>query len=131
MARPTKLTPAVHESIVTSVRNGAHIETAAEAAGLNASTVWAWIRRADDDQLDVEPAFLEFSEAVKKARAEAELAAIRVILDAAPKSWQAAAWYLERSRPTRWRRAIEVETDTGAKPITLVGLAQLMGVEDD
>ena len=66
MARPTKLTPAVHDAIVASVRNGAHIETAAEAAGLNASTVWAWIRRADDDPLDVEPAFLEFSEAVKR-----------------------------------------------------------------
>ena len=133
MGRPTKLTPAVHAAIIESVRDGAYLEPAAEAAGVSASTVRGWIRRAEDHPADCGAEFLEFLTAYKKARAEAEIDAVRVIRGASLNTWQAAAWYLERTNPKRWGRQQRVEVDTSADggPITLAGLAALMGVEDD
>ena len=125
MARPTKLTPAVHDAIVASLRAGAYIETAAAAAGVSASTVHAWLRRAEDHPDDCGSPFLEFLEAVERARAEAELEAISVIRDAAPRSWQAAAWYLERSYPKRWGRQAPKPVDGAGVPF----LVQLHNME--
>ncbi len=126
MARPTKLTPAVHASIVENLRAGAYIETAAAAAGVSASTVHAWLRRAEDHPEDCGSPFLEFLEAVEKARAEAELDAIRTIREAAPRSWQAAAWYLERSYPKRWgRQAPEPSPKLASDGQPAISIAQL------
>lgn len=135
MARPTKLTPAVQAAICESVRGGAWVEQAAEAAGVSASTVRGWLRRAEDHPDDCGPAFLEFHAAYKKARADAEIEAIGVIRAASQRSWQAAAWYLERSHPERWGRSqrIQVEQDPENAPITLRGLHALMleNADDD
>ena len=47
----------------------------------------------------------QFWQAVKKAQAEAEAAAVLQIRKAAENTWQAAAWYLERGvARDRWRR---------------------------
>jgi hypothetical protein len=130
MARPTKLTPHVHACIIHSIKEGAYLDVAAEAAGVSASTVRAWIRRVEQDPDDCGPEFVEFHTAYKKARAEAELDAVRVVLNAAPRSWQAAAWYLERTSPERWgRRQPSEPVDPANAPITLAGLEALMRVE--
>jgi transposase-like protein len=124
----------VHASIVENLRAGAYIETAAAAAGVSASTVHAWLRRAEDHPDDCGSPFLEFLEAVEKARAEAELDAIRTIREAAPRSWQAAAWYLERSYPKRWgRQAPEPPPNLasdGQQPVSIAQLHALL-VDDD
>lgn len=134
MGRPTKLTPAVHASIVDSLRVGAYIETAAAAAGVSASTVHAWLRRAEDHPDDCGSPFLEFHEAVERARAEAELDAIRIIREAAPRSWQAAAWYLERSHPKRWGRQApapsQLMASDGRPAVSLAQLHALVADED-
>ncbi len=132
MGRPTKLTPAVSAAICESVRGGAWIETAAAAAGVDASTVHSWLRRADDKEDCGEP-FIAFSLAYKKARADAELEAISVIRGAMPKTWQAAAWYLERSYPERWGRRVIATEKEGSVPflVQLHNLASLMGVPED
>ena len=50
--------------------------------------------------------YSEFSEAVKKARAEAEGAHIRNIKESVDNgTWQASAWFLERSFPQKWANA--------------------------
>jgi hypothetical protein len=49
--------------------------------------------------MKTEVAFLEFLEAVEKARASAELRAVAQIQKAASEgTWQAASWYLETLR---------------------------------
>ena len=101
MARPTKLTDEVREKICEAIRKGNYLETAAAYAGIGISTFYDWIRRGDQTRGSK---FSDFSEAVKKARAEAEAHAVAVIRDAAHNSWQAAAWWLERSFPDRWGR---------------------------
>ena len=49
----------------------------------------------------------------KKARALSEMKALNVIREASQSSWQAAAWYLERTASDRWGRVVRTEV-TGA-----------------
>ncbi len=101
MARPTKLTPEVRERIVGSIRAGAYAEQAARAAGIAPSTYYDWLRRGEAG----EPTFSEFSEALRAGEAEAEIAAVATIREAAQAGdWRAAAHYLERRHPERWGR---------------------------
>ena len=47
MARPTKLTPDVHHTIVERIRNGAFDHVAAESAGVHESTFRRWMERGE------------------------------------------------------------------------------------
>lgn len=106
MGRPTKLTPEVQEKIVSLVRAGNYPEVAAQAAGVGRSTYYDWMRWADEKGKP----YSDFSEAVKEAQAAAESHAVTIIRKAAMDgSWQAAAWFLERSKAERWRRKENVE----------------------
>jgi len=101
VARPTKLTPKVRERIVESIRAGAYAEQAARAAGIAPSTYYDWLRRGEAG----EQPFSEFSEALRAGEAEAEVAAVANIREAANAGdWRAAAHYLERRHPERWGR---------------------------
>ena len=52
-----------------------------------------------------EAKYVRFRQDVEKARAEAEVEAVSMVKMAARNgTWQAAAWYLERSFPQRWSR---------------------------
>ena len=50
-----------------------------------------------------------FSVAIKKAEAECKVARIATILKASEKSWQAAAWWLERRCPDEYSRILKEE----------------------
>lgn len=50
----------------------------------------------------------EFSESLKKAEAQAQMGLLEAIKSAIPKSWQAAAWILER----RWKDEFALRTYT-------------------
>ena len=129
MARPTKLTPEVQLEICNWLKLGYYQEDAAIMAGISASTYYEWMKKGELERVALEegekaltlpdtslPAsedgtpeielvypFMEFSEAVKKARAEAEGAHIRNIRKAADNGvWQASAWFLESSHPKKW-----------------------------
>lgn len=74
--------------------------------------------------------YREFRAAVQKAEAEAEERLLGIIEDAAPNTWQAAAWMLERKYPERWgvKARIEVESLLRAEARSL---AAELGVELD
>jgi hypothetical protein len=93
VGRPTKFNAQRRKRILDAIRAGNHIQTAALAAGVGRSTFYEWLER-----------FPDFADAVKSARAEAETRYVAVIEKAAATSWQAAAWWLERSAPSRWGR---------------------------
>ncbi len=104
--RPCKLTPAIQSKIVEYIHAGAYIETAAAAAGISKDTLYAWLRRgARGDGTR----FREFSDAVERALAQAELRDLLIIGKAAQTQWQAAAWRLERKCPDRWGRKVRIE----------------------
>jgi hypothetical protein len=102
MARPSKLTPEITAILAEAIRAGGTREAAAARAGIGPSTLYDWLKRGDTG----DERYQEFSEAIKKAEADLEAKALGLILDAAGKSWQAAAWLLERRFPDRWGRRL-------------------------
>ena len=70
-------------------------------AGIGKTTYYRWLDKAEDGIEE----YREFRNAVQKARAEAEGAHIMNIRKAADNGvWQASAWFLERSHPSKWGR---------------------------
>lgn len=118
--RPTKLTPELQHIIVKAVRAGNYMETAAAFAGLHKSTLYDWLKRGarEKDRVSKDPRlrirkselpFVEFSDALEKALAEAEVRDVAIIGKAAEEQWQAAAWRLERKFPERWGRKEQIQ----------------------
>ena len=103
MARPTKLTQEVQDRIMQAVQAGNYLDTAANFAGIDGSTMRRWVQKGEAPNAP-EP-YRSFCTALKSARAAAEVRSVALIQQAATGgTWQAAAWYLERSYPERWGR---------------------------
>lgn len=122
MSRPTLLTPERTEKIVALIAAGNFAETAALAAGISKQTYYNWLARGrvERERLTEKPSlkprtkeepYLEFFDAVEKARAEAEARMVVLITKAAqePRTWQAAAWWLERVAPQKYGRVNRTE----------------------
>jgi len=115
-----KLTREIQDKIVSAIRLGNYIETAAAYAGISKGALYDWLRRGarelekaeKDPNYEIpkeEMKFVRFSQAVEKALAEAEIRDVTVIYEASKEQWQAAAWRLERKFPERWGRKLSVE----------------------
>ena len=127
MSRPSRLTPERSQRIAELVAAGNNVDTAAAAAGISEATFYGWMARgrAERDRLAsskrakpkaTEEMYLQFLEAVEKARAEAEARLVLLISKAAqePRTWQAAAWLLERRTPEKWGRPWRPKEDNSA-----------------
>ena len=114
--RPSKLTTEVQDKIVRAVATGNWLDTACAYAGVDASTVRRWMAKGEGD--DAEEPFRSFCSSIKGAKAEAEVRAVALIQKAAQDgTWQASAWYLERSYPDRWgRHRLEI-TGANSQPV--------------
>jgi transposase len=100
--RPSKFAPPVCQKIVDVIRAGNFVQTAAEYAGVDRSTVYDWVRRGERER---QGPYREFAEQVRKALADAEVRDLAIISKAAGEGqWQAAAWRLERKFPERYGR---------------------------
>lgn len=99
MGRPTLLDDLRAKRIVDAIAAGASRSAAAEAANVDRSTLMQWLRKG---RLGEDQRYVDFLHRVKVAEAQAENELIAVIRTAAPKSWQAAAWLLERRQPKRY-----------------------------
>ncbi len=66
-------------------------------------------RGADDESFNRDSIYRTFRTAIKKAEAEAEVAAVKCVIDASETKWQAAMTFLERKFPERWSRGERVE----------------------
>ena len=111
MARRSLITQThLVECFLSNIAAGAAISVAADASGLGASTVYAWLARAETvrfcDPKEITPhdqAFVEFRDAVMTVRAAREIRILKVVTDEVDNgNWRAAAWYLERTWPERW-----------------------------
>ena len=130
MPRPDSLTPERHEAIIKMVADGAFIDTACALAGVDDSTFYRWLKRADDPKAPAK--FRVFREDLTRARAEAEQKAINLVLGHAERDWRAATWYLSVTKPERFAAKARIEhVGDGGGPITLAGLEALMGLADD
>jgi len=99
--RPSKLDDSRVDELVKWLKLGYYIEDACTMAGIGKTTYYRWLDKAEDGIEE----YREFRNAVQKARAEAEGAHIMNIRKAADNGvWQASAWFLERSHPSKWGR---------------------------
>ena len=142
--RPTKLTPEVRDRIIEALRAGNYQDAAAAYAGIGPATFYRWMERGR--AADAEPDYREFREAVERARAEAEVRNVALVQrSAADGTWQAAAWFLERSYPSRWGRrerhevtgadggpvALTVDPETLESKVAAIIAARREGTDDD
>lgn len=117
---PLLFRPEITTAIVEAIEMGNYVETAVQYAGVSKSTFYNWMDRgtSERDRLlanpDAEPnptevPFMEFVDAVEKASAKAEVRNVAIIQKAAPTTWQAAAWWLERTRGRKYARKMDTE----------------------
>lgn len=146
--RPSKLTVELTAEVVWLVLEGNYIETAAQAVGIDKSTLYYWQRRGDEarakaeeqvasgedllgDKLydHVDPAewpYLDFFHALKSAEAFAETELVRRIQWPSTSAWQAFATILERRHPGRWKRREALEHEG-----TITARGELVVPDDD
>lgn len=80
-----KYSDEITTEICKYLQAGNNQEDSAVLAGINPDTFYTWKKEKPD-----------FSEAIKKAERKCKARNIAFVQQAAEKSWQAAAWYLER-----------------------------------
>lgn len=133
MGRPSKLTAETQDRIVQAIQAGNYMEIAAQYAGISKNTLYRWLAMADDP--DVEDRYRDFRDAVESARAASEVRNVALIQRAANEgTWQAAAWYLERTAWQRWGRRTMLTGDAG-EPIKVEvdhrqTLRSILGLDD-
>lgn len=109
---PRKFTPDVALKVIGYIGAGCFIETAAAAAGLNKTTLYEWMKKAERKEEGSTEELRAWKLLLDEAEASAEARAVKGIQDAgAAGVWQAFAWFLERKYPQRW----------GRKDTTLIG----------
>jgi Xaa-Pro aminopeptidase len=120
----TKLTPERRDVIVKALEAGNYDEVAAQAAGVSKASFYNWLKRGEAELERVESApnarmrqserpFVDFLDAVTRARAQAEPEMVARIKELGQQDWRALAWFLERRFSGRWanRQRIELELE--------------------
>lgn len=139
--RPTKLTKELIEEIATYLRAGNYIETTAHLVGVHRDSIYEWLKRGNAEIARVsksnrarirkrEEIFVEFTDTVKKAQAQAEAMLVAQIGKASEKNWTAAAWRLERKYPDRWGRTERNVAQTQDDPLKDLA-KQIQDLRDD
>jgi len=113
VGRPTKYCKKKHDIIIDALKNCCGRVQAASIAGIDYQTFLNWITN---------PELFDFFEAVKKAEEEAEEKkaeiAVMSLFHGMDKSWQAGAWWLERTRSEKYRPPVsrqEIDQKVDAK----------------
>ena len=86
-----KYSPEALEAFTSALKMGCRIKIACGVIGISDETYYNWCKQ-----------HLEFLEAVKKAKADAIHERLAIIRRAGIKSWQACAWWLERTYPDQY-----------------------------
>lgn len=102
-----KYNPEIISDICKYLRAGNTQKDTCILVGINNDTFHEWMKKA------------EFSEQIKKAQQECKSRNIAIIQKAAEKTWQAAAWWLERKHKDEF--ALRTE-NTGKDGAPLTGL---------
>ena len=98
--RPTKLTAAVQETIVSILTAGHTRTVAATAACISLDTLARWMQKGQAAQTGI---YADFCGAIARAEAEAEMRMVTIVQTAGAKDWRAATWWLERRHPVDWK----------------------------
>lgn len=116
--RPTKLTRALADKIVNSVREGKHWKYVALGCGVPIRTMITWRKKAAKATKGL---FGIFGNALRKAEAEAVGNMELLVRHGAIKDWRAAAWWLERRVNEEYgaEQKLRVSGDADAPPVRI------------
>lgn len=135
------------DKVIQALDAGAFFDEACSFAGVSRSAAYEWLARgkaAREEQDEKgeghelsanDRAYMDFADAVEKTRATVVVRNLAIIRNAAQEgTWQAAAWYLERTLPGKYGRhqraeTTEPELTTEAARVKLLGLD--LGYERD
>lgn len=95
MGRPSKLTPEIQEAFVKAIAEGLNYAQACNVIGVSYTAYRKWRRKGRSGQ----GVYGAFVAEIKRAEAEAIRQHLAAVTSARDKSWQAAAWWLERKYP--------------------------------
>jgi hypothetical protein len=126
---PIELTEEMQELIVSALKAGNYLETAAALAGIHPDTLREWVKKGRRG----DPRYEDLADSIVKAIAAAEARDLSVIGRAAQDYWQAAAWRLERRFNDRWGRKNDVSLSgkNGAPPVKMELVIDLDGSSAD
>lgn len=113
MGRPSKLEldPEITARIVANVEAGNYLVVAAQAEGIDRSTLKRWQQWGRDGR---EP-YVEFCAALARARSKGEMVAVARVREGAS-GWQGQWQWLACTRPERW--SLDRLTKTAARKLT-------------
>jgi hypothetical protein len=122
------------EELCQLLRLGNYVSTACGYTGIPERSVYNWLREGQTE--DARPWVEQFTKRVMEARAHSQVANLQVVQRAAANgTWQAAAWFLERSNPHQWGLRsrhevdIRVSEDTRSNRERLVEALDVISVE--
>lgn len=95
---PSKYRPDIVAKITDALAIHATHRLAGDYAGIDESTFSAWLLK-----------YPEFRQAVREAEGRAGIKCLATIHKAAPESWQAAAWLMERRYPDQYGRTVQTQ----------------------
>ncbi len=121
MAPPTKFNPVTERRLIQAIEQGLPQTLACAHAGVGVATFARWRARYEG-----------FDRQVKEAEARRAKTLVDVIQAAAPRSWQAAAWLLERLHPVEFGRHLIADRPAeGYDEAALRQLALERGIDPD
>jgi len=107
-----KYTPELGEKLLDAIRNSATLRDAWEYVGISHATYYYW--------KETKPEFAEsLKKAIKVGESNLENYAVSCIQRAMEKSWQAAAWWLERTKPDKYGKRDNFNIENGNSPINI------------
>ena len=122
------LTKEIQKQIVEILEAGNYQKTAYESLGIPKATYFNWLKEGEKAEAKEgnlakkEETYLDFLDSIKKAVQVARKVNLAVIHKAAQDgSWQAAAWFLERTDFEHFGNKSKFEhTGTDGKPMTII-----------
>lgn len=94
------------DEFIDALTAGNTVRNACAMVGLEEWTFYSWMKKAESamkgEDIKYGDVYIKFAKTVKACRAKAEHRNVMIIQTSAKKSWQASAWWLERTHPQDW-----------------------------
>jgi len=127
---PYGITPEKEYVLIELIKRGLPFGTACAKAGVSYFTFCDWMIRGGDPksndkhkpaQGDEQEPYASFVLRIREAEADAEDQAIAALVDAYPKDWRAAQFFLSKRNPTEWGdRGASVSVEAGGSVTILL-----------
>lgn len=125
----TKYSPDVHKKVIESVKMGRSLTDSGILAGLGRDTLWGWLDQGRK-QPDIYPEYAQLVQDIEEAQASRRAEAVDNIVTVGNSqqagTWQANAWFLERTDPENWGRKDKVEHVGNDTPKTQINTVVLI-----